>query len=103
MEEPGEEDKIVVSVDIKKFEDDLDVLALLTDFRLDDDPETVCLTFEFRPKAGLERQPASDDDYEFVCYGGESDKKRFSHEVRRRITMDLLPALRDAEGDPGSW
>lgn len=103
VEEPDEGDKIVVSVEIKEFEDDLDVLALLTDFRLDDDPETVRLTYEFRPKAGLEGKPASADDYDFVCYGGENEKKRFGHELRRRITMDLLPALRDAEGDLATW
>jgi len=103
LEEPDEEDKIVISIEIKEFEDDLDVLALLTDFRLDDDPETVRLTYEFRPKAGLEGEPASDDDYDFICYGGESEKKRFSHELRRRITMDLLPALRDAEGNLATW
>jgi putative ATP-dependent endonuclease of OLD family len=103
LEEPDEEDKIIVSVEIREFEDDLDVLALLTDFRLDSDPETVRLTYEFRPKAGLVGQPASDDDYEFVCYGGESERKRFGHEVRRRITLDLLPALRDAEGDLATW
>jgi putative ATP-dependent endonuclease of OLD family len=103
LEEPDEEDKIIISVEIKEFEHDLDVLALLTDFRIDNDPNTVRLTYEFRPKAGLEGKPASDDDYEFVCYGGESEKKRFGHEVRRRITMDLLPALRDAEGDLATW
>jgi putative ATP-dependent endonuclease of OLD family len=31
LEQPGEDDKITVSVEIKEFEDDLDVLALLTD------------------------------------------------------------------------
>tara|TARA_R110001606_G_scaffold384560_1_gene547542 strand:+ start:1828 stop:3627 length:1800 start_codon:yes stop_codon:yes gene_type:complete len=103
LEQPGEDDKITVSVEIKEFEDDLDILALLTDFRLDDDAETVRLTYEFRPKADLEDAPASDDDYEFVCYGGESENKRFGHEVRRRLTMDLLPALRDAEGDLATW
>src|SRR4051812_11349652 len=103
LEEPAEEDKILICVEIKDFEEDLDVLALLTDFRLDDDPDTVRLTYEFRPKARREGQPASDDDYEFICYGGESEKKRFGHEMRRRITMDLLPALRDAEGELANW
>jgi putative ATP-dependent endonuclease of OLD family len=96
-------DKIVVSVEIKDFEDDLDVLALLTDYRLDDDPQTVRLTYEFRPRADLEGDPTKDDDYEFVCYGGESESKEFGHELRRRITMDLLPALRDAEADLATW
>ena len=103
LEEPSSNDRIIVSVEIKDFEDDFDVLALLTDFRLDGDAQTARLTYEFRPRAGLEGVPASDDDYDFVCYGGENESKRFGHELRRRITMDLLAALRDAEGDLATW
>lgn len=101
--EPLENEKIAVFVEVQDFEDDLDLLAQLTDFRLDDDPDTVRLTYEFRPIPGLEGFPESDDDYEFLCYGGEAETKRFGHEVRRRIAMDLLPALRDAEGDLATW
>jgi putative ATP-dependent endonuclease of the OLD family len=103
LEDPGVDDKITVSVEIQDFEDDPDILSVLTDFRLDDDPHTVRLTYEFRPKADLKEGPASEDDYEFICYGGESETKHFSHELRRRISMDLLPALRDAEGDLATW
>lgn len=101
--EPGAEDKITISIEVRDFEDDPDILAMLTDFRLDDDPHTVRLTYEFRPKADLGGDPASDDDYEFICYGGENEAKRFGHDLRRRIPMDLLPALRDAEGDLATW
>jgi putative ATP-dependent endonuclease of OLD family len=97
------ETKIVISVEITGFEDDLDVLALLTDYRLAADPHRTRLTYEFRPKAGLENLPATDDDYEFVCFGGEDEARRFGHELRRRLTIDLLPALRDAEGDLSNW
>jgi len=103
LEDPGPEDKIAISVEIRDFENDPDILSLLTDFRLNDDPHTVRLTYEFRPKADLEDGPASEDDYEFICYGGENEAKRFGHELRRRIPMDLLPALRDAEGDLATW
>lgn len=99
----GEADQIVISIEIRDFEDDLDVLALLTDYRLAANAETVRLTFSFRPRADLEAPPSADEDYEFVCYGGEDEAKRFGHDLRRRITMDLLPALRDAEGDLGAW
>src|SRR5215467_14481115 len=37
LEGPKVDDKIVVSIEIKGFDDDLDVLALLTDYRLGDD------------------------------------------------------------------
>jgi len=101
--EVDKDDKIMVFVEIKDFESDLDILAILTDFRLNDDPETVRLTYEFRPRADLDGDPSSEQDYEFVCYGGEDEAKQFGHDLRRRITMDLLPALRDTESDLGNW
>jgi putative ATP-dependent endonuclease of OLD family len=100
---PDINDRILISVEIRDFEDDLDVLALLTDYRLNGDPQTVRLSYDFRPRAGLQRVPTSDDDYEFVCYGGEDEAKGFGHDLRRRLTMEILPALRDAEGDLGNW
>ena len=103
LESLTSEDTISVSVEIKEFEEDEDILALLTDYRLDDDPHTVRLTYELRPVADLEGDPAAAEDYEFVCYGGENEAKQFGHSLRRRITMDLLPALRDAEGDLSAW
>lgn len=103
LEELTKDDTILVSVEVKDFENDEDVLALLTDYRLDDDPHTVRLTYELRPIADLEGDPASEDDYEFICYGGESEAKQFGHSLRRRITMDVLPALRDAERDLSVW
>ena len=101
--QPDAHDVISAFVEIKDFEGDLDVLAVLTDYRLDDDPETVRLTYEFRPKAELDGDPTTDDDFEFVCYGGNSGAKSFGYDLRRRIALDLLPALRDAEGDLATW
>ncbi|RAT17393.1 ATP-dependent endonuclease [Lonsdalea populi] len=103
LEEVTAETTITISVEIKDFEEDLDVLAVLTDYRLDDDPETVRLTYQLHAQPGLNHPPVSDDDFSFVCFGGEDEAKRFGHELRRRITMDLLPALRDAEGDLSAW
>ena len=100
---PGTEDKVAISIEIQEFDDDDDVLAVLTDFRLDNDPDTVRLSYVFRPKADLDDPPAADADYEFVCFGGEDETRRFGHETRRRITLDVLPALRDAESDLRSW
>ncbi len=100
---PSANDKIVVSVEIKDFENDYDILALLTDFRLDNDPHTARLTYELRPKADLEGSPQIEQDYEFICYGGENEAKHFGHSLRRRIMMDILPALRDAKGDLAAW
>jgi putative ATP-dependent endonuclease of the OLD family len=99
---PSKENSILVSVEIKDFEADPDVLAILTEYRLDKDEKTVRLTYEYRPKPHV-KEPTKDDDYEFVCYGGESEAKHFGYDLRSRITMELLPALRDAEGELANW
>lgn len=103
LESIGPEDRITIMVEILNFEEDYNLLAVLTDFRVDGNSNTVRLTYEFRPKPGLEKEPATEDDYEFICYGGENETKTFGHELRRRIRMDLLPALRDAEGELANW
>ena len=100
---PEQGDYIAISVYIRGFEHNHNLLAVLTDYRVNDDPTTAKLTYEFRPKESLEGDPASPEDYEFICYGGEDDTRRFGYELRRRICMDLLPALRDAEGDLANW
>ncbi|WP_148193889.1 ATP-dependent nuclease [Pseudomonas syringae] len=101
--EPLEDEKITILIEIQGFEEDMDLLTMLTDYRLDDDSDTVRLTYELRPIPNLGRFPASDEDYEFICFGGETERKRFGHDLRRRITMDTLPALRDAESDLAMW
>ena len=70
LTELTESEEITISVDIGDFDDDMDILAVLTDFRLNDDPQTVRLSYKFSSKAELEEQPSCDEDYEFVCFGG---------------------------------
>lgn len=100
---PGADTEILISVEIKDFDRDLDLLAVLTDYRLDNDPEVVRLSYVCRRAGSVVGAPQQDKDLEFICFGGENEKKRFGHDVRRRLTMDLLPALRDAEGDLAAW
>lgn len=99
----NEDSRIEISVDIKEFEDDLDILAVLTDYRLATDVETVRLTFAYKPLDGLGHAPSTSEDFEFSCYGGDDETKRFGHDLRRRLTLDVLHALRDAEGDLATW
>ena len=100
---PAADNKIRIAVEIADFEDDLDVLAVLTDYRLADNPQRVRLVYEFRPHAALAAAPESEEDFEFVCYGGEDEAKRFGHDLRRRLPLEVLPALRDVERDLGVW
>ena len=103
LDKPASDDVIEVIAELKDFEDDLGLLSVLTDFRLDADPSTVRLTYLFRPASNLEDEPSKDADYEFICYGGESEAKRFGHDLRRRVALDVLPALRDVESDLAVW
>lgn len=100
---PAADNRITIAVEISDFEEDLDELALLTDYRLEDDAHRARLVYEFRPRPGLEDAPTSEEDFEFICYGGEDEAKRFGHDLRRRISMEVLPALRDVEGDLAVW
>lgn len=94
---------IEVSIELRDFEADLDTLALLSDYRLDADPTTVRLNYRLRSADEAEGTPETDAELEFHCFGGEDEKKRFGHDLRRRLPLDVLPALRDAEGDLAVW
>ncbi len=70
LEELDEESRILVSVEIREFDDDPDVLAVLTDYRVPGSPDTVALTYEYRARPGLGRTPTSERDFQFSCFGG---------------------------------
>lgn len=90
--------KIVVSVDLQGFDDNDEQLASLADFLVEAEPMVARLTYEFRRGGGRHSK-----DFEFVVYGGDREEARLTWDVRRRLAMDLVPALRDAEGDLASW
>lgn len=97
------EHRITVSLEIAEFEDNENHLALLADHLVEPDPMVARLTYVWQPLAGLESDPTKDADYEFFVYGGDRTENRVSYEVRRRLPLELLPALRDCEGDLGRW
>lgn len=96
-------DFIEVSVDITDFEDDENSLAVLADHLIDPVPMTARLTYEFRPVEGLTNLPSGDNDYEFLIYGGGRQENRVNYDVRKRIPIDVLHALRDVESDLNKW
>lgn len=90
--------KILVSIDLQGFDDNDQQLASLADFLVQAEPMVARLTYEFRRGQGRNAK-----DFEFVVYGGDREQARLTWDVRRRLAMDLVPALRDAEGDLASW
>lgn len=94
---------IKASIDLTDFEDDENLIAVLAEHLVEPSPMVSRLTYEFRPIAGLPGPPKKETDYEFTVYGGDRQENFVGYEVRSRIPMDLLQALRDAEGDLESW
>jgi len=96
-------DKITIAVDLTDFEGNEDHVALLAEHLVEPEPMTARLTYVFQPLETLEGEPMKESDYEFVSYGGDRPDSHFGFEIRRGLPMDLLPALRDSEGDLANW
>jgi putative ATP-dependent endonuclease of OLD family len=95
--------RIRISIDITDFEDDEGHLAVLAEHLVQPEPIVARLTYEFGPIPGLDHAPTRDDDFEFLTYGGDRSENRIGYDVRKRIPMEVLHALRDAEGDLARW
>lgn len=95
--------QVEVHLDFSDFDNDVSLAALLTDFRRADAPAVARLSYVFRPKAELHGVPNSSEDYEFLIFGGGEETRSVPSRVRRRISLDMLHALRDAEGQLASW
>jgi putative ATP-dependent endonuclease of OLD family len=99
----GKDDQVTISVDLADFEGDENQLAVLAEHLVKPDPMVARLTYVWQPLPGLTGGPTKDSDYEFFVYGGDRPENRISYEVRRRLPLELLPALRDCEGDLARW
>lgn len=97
------EHSIEISVELTDFEDDEDLMAVLAEHLIEPEPMVSRLTYTFQPQPTLEGDPQSDADYEFFMYGGGREDNRAGYEVRSRIPLDVLHALRDAERDLATW
>ncbi len=95
--------EVAIHLDFTDFDDDDRLTALLTDYRLAGDHEVARLSYVFRKKDDVEGPPASEADFEFKLFGGGDEARTVRSDVRRRICLDVLHALRDAESDLGTW
>lgn len=95
--------EIVIHLDFADFDGDDALTALLTDFRLAEDSAIARMSYTFRRKPEVTGIPQSGEDFEFIVYGGGDESRPVPNRVRRRIALDMLDALRDAEGQLASW
>ena len=95
---------IEIALELTDFEDDPRLLAHLGDCIVDPGPPMVSrLTYRFQPKAGLDGEPRSAGDYEYVIFGGPDPDNAMRPGLRRMLPLDVLAALRDAEKDLATW
>ena len=99
----GNDVRIRIAIDIADFEDHEGHLAVLAEHLVQPEPMVARLTYEFGAIPGLDHPPTKDDDFEFSTYGGDRPENRIGYDVRKRIPMEVLHALRDAEGDLARW
>jgi len=98
----GREVKVVVEV--TGFADDTLAKALLEDAVIDRDPLTASLTYIYRPRRGVDRVDATGPEtYEHLSFRGKDEGLPFGADVRRFLSVRVLPALRDAHGDLRTW
>lgn len=97
------EPQVEVHLDFTNFDDDPNLLTLLTDYRLADDHNISRLSYIYRKKDDVTGLPLSEADFEFRVFGGGDETRSIRNEVRRRICLDVLYALRDAEGELATW
>lgn len=95
--------QVEVHLDFKDFDQDAAILTLLTDYRLADDHTVARLSYMFRKKTGVEGAARSEADYEFLTFAGGDEARAIRGDLRRRISLNLLPALRDAETELAAW
>jgi putative ATP-dependent endonuclease of OLD family len=96
--------EIRVVVEVTGYDDDVNGKCVLADCNVASDPLVGRMTYLYRPRQAIKPAAAlTEADYEFVVFGGTDEKKRIGSDVRRYISLRVLPALRDAESDLQNW
>jgi putative ATP-dependent endonuclease of OLD family len=104
LERPlSKENEIRIALDVTGFEENPKLLAVLAEHLVGVEPMKSRLTYVLRPIPSLEGVPTKDADFEFFIFGGDNEDNIVSYELRRRLPIDVFPALRDAEGDLANW
>jgi putative ATP-dependent endonuclease of OLD family len=99
----GREDNIAVSVDLTDFEDDERLFATLGEHLVSTKPVTSRLTYAYGPLNAKDDADLKESDYDFSIFGGDRPDNKVGSELRRRIPLEILDALRDTERDLSNW
>jgi putative ATP-dependent endonuclease of the OLD family len=96
--------EVRVEVELTDFEGDLAAESTWDGCYVTLEPLTARVTYIFRPREAVDgsTRPLSRDDYEWNIFGGpgeDTDARR----VRRDVSLNVLPALRDAVQELSRW
>lgn len=96
---------IEVVIEFMDFAENTTLLAVLQGSLIQGEPKPVArFTYRFRPRPTLDPDKVpTEEDYEFIVFGGINERNRITYEERRWLPLEVLPGLRDAEADLGSW
>jgi putative ATP-dependent endonuclease of the OLD family len=97
------ESRITIWIEIADFEENENQLAVLAEHLIKPEPMVARLTYIWQPKPELEDIPQKDGDFEWFIFGGSRPESKVGYEIRKSLPLDLLPALRDCEGDLARW
>jgi putative ATP-dependent endonuclease of the OLD family len=102
LPEPFAGTKIRVVVELSGYDDDDEAKAALASCTVAKKPLVARMTYLYRPRAKIEESSTA-GDYEFIVFAADDEKRQIAPDVRRYISIRVLPALRDAEGDLQNW
>ncbi|MCK2005129.1 AAA family ATPase [[Brevibacterium] frigoritolerans] len=91
--ENGEE--IKVSIEIRGFEHNQTLLALLSDATISDSPATLKLTYHYFPT----QYNDGSFIYQYRIFMGDKPEVAFTPQHRRYLNIKVIPALRDVEAE----
>lgn len=86
---------IKISIDIDNINSSETVLSVLADGLIDVETHTARITYEFKPRDGIENHTIN--DYEYNTYLGNNTEVFIPRSFRRCLQMELFHALRDCE------
>ena len=87
--------KIKISIDVDNINSSETMLSVLADGLVNVETHTARITYEFKPRDGIENPTIN--DYEYNTYLGNNTENFIPRNFRRCLQMELFHALRDCE------
>lgn len=88
-------EQIEIVIEIRGYEHNRNILAVLSDATVSTTPHTLRLTYRYYP---IPRADGS-NSYEYKIFQGSDENQYFSHQQRKFLNLKVIKALRDVESE----